>query len=132
MLLKMFCSCPRRNTMATMTAIAMTAMMRAYSTRPCPSSSRTNVNTVLPSLPLVRSPRKSCACALATRHGKSVLGPRKCGLNCAIKRGSDVGDDDACRGHDREGRLVDPRPRDPHRLPRHPHPVLDRELDHLG
>jgi hypothetical protein len=33
MLLKMFSICPRRNTSATITAIAITAMMSAYSTR---------------------------------------------------------------------------------------------------
>src|SRR5258705_542331 len=42
MLLKMFSIWPRRKTIARMTAIAMTAMMSAYSTRPWPSSSRTN------------------------------------------------------------------------------------------
>jgi hypothetical protein len=42
MLLKMFSICPRRKTIAKMTAIAMTAMMSAYSTRPWPSSSRLN------------------------------------------------------------------------------------------
>jgi len=34
MLLKMFWIWPRRKIMATITAMAMTAMMRAYSTRP--------------------------------------------------------------------------------------------------
>jgi hypothetical protein len=34
MLLKMFSICPRRNTSATITAIAITAMMSAYSTNP--------------------------------------------------------------------------------------------------
>jgi len=33
--------------MATMTAMAITAMMSAYSTRPWPSSSRKNASTVL-------------------------------------------------------------------------------------
>src|SRR5678816_3930873 len=35
---------PRRKTIATMTAMAMTAMMSAYSTRPWPSSSRMNLS----------------------------------------------------------------------------------------
>jgi hypothetical protein len=34
MLLKVFSICPRRKSIATMTAIAMTAMMSAYSTGP--------------------------------------------------------------------------------------------------
>src|SRR3990170_2505501 len=45
MLLKMFCSWPFRKIMATMTAMAMTAMMSAYSTSPWPSSLRMNSST---------------------------------------------------------------------------------------
>src|SRR5881628_1825450 len=41
-LLNSFISCPRKKSMATITAIAMTAMMSAYSTRPWPESSRQN------------------------------------------------------------------------------------------
>src|SRR6266849_3401402 len=80
MLLKMFWSWPRRKIMATMTAMAITAMMSAYSTRPWPSSSRKKASIPWTSFPSVLDGRLSGRRMVSLVRPGPPTSPRKYGL----------------------------------------------------
>src|SRR5437870_9874859 len=105
-----------------MTAIAMTAMMRAYSTRPCPSSSRMNVNTGTPPSSLRTPQATACVSLLAVsggRNGTSVLALLPVFIHSAAQgRGTYDNSNHARGGGHREGRVVDSLLRDLHRRDR--------------